>query len=187
MKKHTETPWKTLATRPIYSNRWLSLREDSVELPDGRTTIYGVVSCGECVGVLPFVDHDSVLLVRQYRYVARRPTWEMPTGGVHPGESVEEAAQRELAEEAGHHALRLTHLSTYHTSKSVMDETAHLFLAAELVAAEVLPDDTEFITVRRFPFEVALGMVLSGEIVDSMTIIAVLRAHQLRENTARQR
>ncbi len=182
MKKLTETPWRTLSTKPIYRNPWISLREDSVELPDGRTTIYGVVSCADCVGVLPFVDRDTVLLVRQYRYVARRATWEMPTGGVHAGESLEEAAQRELAEEAWHRAGRLTHVSTYHTSKSVMEETAHLFLAEELVSARVRPDETEFISVRSFPFETALQMVLSGEIVDSMTIIAILRASQIRQD-----
>jgi len=180
MSKLSETPWKTLSTRPIYSNRWLALREDLVELPDGRTTIYGVVSCGECVGVLPFLDPDTVLLVRQYRYVARRVTWEMPTGGVHPAESIEEAAQRELAEEIGHRAGRLVRVSTYHTSKSVMDETAHLFLGEEMVRVELPPDETEFIEVRPFPFEEALRMVLSGEIVDSMTIIAVLHAARRR-------
>ncbi|MGH7479312.1 MAG: NUDIX domain-containing protein, partial [Candidatus Methylomirabilales bacterium] len=131
MTKPSETPWKTLSTRSIYSNKWISLREDLVELPDKRTTIYGVVDCGQCVGILPFVDPDTVLLIRQYRYVARRVTWEMPTGGVHPGESLDEAAQRELAEEIGYRASRLIPVSTYHTSKSVVDETAHLFLAEE--------------------------------------------------------
>ena len=181
MKKHSETPWRTLATKAIYSNRWLSLREDLVELPDGRTTIYGVVNCGQCVGVLPFLDPDTVLLIRQYRYVARRVTWEMPTGGVHAAESVEQAAQRELSEEIGYRADRLTHLSTYHTSKSVMDETAHLFLGEELVKLELPPDDTEFIEVRPFPFQEALRMVLSGEIVDGMTIITVLLAARTKE------
>jgi len=180
MKRHTETPWKTISTTPIYSNRWLSLREDSVELPDGRTTIYGVVSCGECVGVLPFVNRDTIVIVRQYRCVAPRATWAMPTGSAHPGESVEAAAQRELAEEAGHRASRLTHVSTYHTSKSVMDETAHLFIAEDLVPAPGRPDETEFISVRRFPFDAVVQMVVSGEIVDGMTIIAVLRARQMR-------
>jgi len=178
MTTFAETPWKTLSTKPIYGNRWLSLREDSVELPDGRTTIYGVVTCGHCVGVLPFVDRDTVLLIRQYRYVAGRATWEMPTGGVHAGEALEDAAQRELAEETGHRAQRLTRISTYHTSKSVVDETAHLFVGEELVAAPVRPDDTEFIAVRPFPFASALDMVLSGEIVDSMTIIHAARARE---------
>lgn len=180
MKRISEIPWKTMSTRSIYQNRWLSLREDLVELPNGRTTIYGVVSCGECVGVLPFLDPDTVLMIRQYRYVAGRTTWEMPTGGVHAGESVEGAAQRELAEEVGYRAGRLTRLSTYHTSKSVMDETAHLFLGEEMAKLALPKDETEFIEIRPFPFRDALGLVLSGEIVDSMTIIAVLHTARRR-------
>ena len=180
MSRLSEVPWKRLSTRPIYQNRWLSLREDVVELPNGRTTIYGVVSCGECVGVLPFLDSETVLLVQQYRYVARRATWEMPTGGVHAGESVEGAAQRELVEEIGHRAGRLTPITTYHTSKSVMDETAHLFVGEDLVNLALAPDETEFIEVRPFPFREVERMVLSGEIVDSMTIIAVLHATRTR-------
>jgi len=181
MKNWSETTWKTLSSKPIYRNPWLSLREDLVELPDGRTTIYGVVTCGHCVGVLPFVDPETVLLIRQYRYVARRPTWEMPTGGVHDGESIEAAAQRELAEETGHRAVRLTPVSTYHTSKSVVDETAHLFVGENLEKLELPADETEFIEVRPFPFVEVLRMVQAGEIVDSMTIIAALQAARQRE------
>lgn len=62
-------PWKTLSTRHIYQNDWMSVREDVAEMPNGRTTLYGVCTFGECVGVLPFVDEDHVLMVRQYRYV----------------------------------------------------------------------------------------------------------------------
>ncbi len=173
-------PWKRLASRSIYQNRWLSLREDQVELPDGRTTIYGVVTCGDCVGVLPFVDRDRVLLVQQYRYVAGRTTWEMPTGGVHPGESLEAAAQRELQEEAGYRAGRLKKIVAYHTSKSVLDETAHLYLAEELQPVHgQATDDTEFIKTQLFPFPMLLGMVMDGEILDGMTIVAVLHVARL--------
>ena len=129
-------PWRTRSSRTIYQNPWLRLREDLVELPSGRTTIYGVVSTGACVGVLPFLDPDTVVLVRQYRYVAGRHTWEMPTGGVGPGEPIQAAAQRELAEESGYRAGRLEPVCVYHTSKSVMDETAHLFLASDLTRAD---------------------------------------------------
>jgi ADP-ribose pyrophosphatase len=177
----SEAPWRQLSSRPVYANKWISVREDLVALPDGRTTIYGVVSCGQCVGLLPLLDRDTVLLVRQYRYVAGRPTWEMPTGGVHPGETLEQAAQRELAEETGHRARRLRHLSTYHTSKSVVDEVAHLFLAEGLRKAETASDDTEFIEVRSFAFDTVLRMVLEGEIVDGMTVIAVLLMARRRE------
>jgi ADP-ribose pyrophosphatase len=172
-------PWEQKSTRRIYQNPWISLREDLVELPDGRTTIYGVVTCGECVGVLPFLDPNTVLMIKQYRYVAKRVTWEMPTGGMHAGESREEAAQRELAEEIGYRAGKLTWLSTYHTSKSVVDETAHLFLGEDLSRVELSPDETEFIEVRPFAFEEVLRMVLRSEVTDSMTVIGVLHAARL--------
>jgi ADP-ribose pyrophosphatase len=178
--KSAEVPWERKLTRPVYQNQWISLREDIVELPNGRTTIYGVVTCSECVGVLPFLDPKTVLMIKQYRYVAQRVTWEMPTGAMHRGESAEAAAQRELSEEIGYQAEKLTWLSTFHTSKSVVDETAHVFLGENLVYVELQPDETEFIEVRAFPFAEVLRMVLQSEITDSMTIIAVLQAARLR-------
>ena len=72
-------------------------------------------------------------------------------------------------------------MSTYHTSKSVVDETAHLFLAEGLHSADTTPDETEFIDVRAFPFDTVLQLVLEGEIVDSMTIVAMLLAARRRE------
>ena len=175
------TQWQQLSSRPVYANKWMAIREDQVRLPDGRETIYGVVDCGNCVGVLPFVDPDHVLLVGQFRYVAQRFTWEMPTGGVRPGETLEAAAQRELAEEAGRRAGRLTWISTYHTSKSVMNETAHLYLGEELALADRPPDDTEFIERRVFPFREVVEMVRRSDITDSMTVIAVLHAALRKE------
>ena len=79
-------PWKTLASRAVYENPWMRLREDVAEMPDGRTTIYGVVTFGDCVGVVPFVDKDHVLLVRQYRTGAHQSLLELPAGGLEPGE-----------------------------------------------------------------------------------------------------
>jgi ADP-ribose pyrophosphatase len=173
----SEEPWQTVSSREVYRNPWTHLREDVVRLPDGRTTIYGVVTFGECVGILPLADDGRVLLVRQYRYVQGTATWEMPTGGVKNGESLEAAARRELLEEAGLQAARLTHLSSYHTSKSVVRETAHLYLAEGLAVVETQErDETEFISTAWQPFETVLAMVLSGEIMDSMTVIAVLIA-----------
>ena len=149
-------------------------------MPDGRTTIYGVVQCAPAVGVLPFLDADTVVLVGQYRYVAGGFYWEMPTGAAAAGEGLEAAVQRELGEEAGYRAGRLTRLGTIHTSKSVVDETAHLYMADDLVPVAHEPDATEFIEVRTFPFADVLRMVEAGEIKDAMTVIAVLHAARRR-------
>lgn len=174
-------PWKTLASHPIYANAWMRLREDVAELPDGRTTIYGVVSTGHCVGVLPFLDDDRVLLVRQYRYVfGESQRWEMPTGGVHAGETPAQAAQRELREEVGYSAERLDWACTYYTSKSIVEEVAHLYLGFGLTASALPPDATEFLELGALPFAAVLDLVVRSEIRDSMTVIAVLHAARLR-------
>jgi ADP-ribose pyrophosphatase len=169
-------PWRTLSSRRVYENPWIRVREDLAEMPDGRTTPYGVVECRPSVGVLPMLDRSRVVLVGQYRYVAGAFRWEMPTGAMHPGESEEAAAQRELREEAGYEAERLVKLCTFETSKSVVDETAYLYLAEGIRPARGEPDPTEFIEVGVFEFDEVLRMVEHSEIRDAMTVIAVLHA-----------
>jgi ADP-ribose diphosphatase len=179
-RAHARAAWRTLTTRPVYTNPWMRLREDIAEMPDGRTTIYGVVECKPAVGVLPFLDERRVVLVGQYRYVARDFFWEMPTGGMRPGESETDALQRELGEEAGYEAARFTKLCTFHSSKSIVDETAHLYMAEGLHRVEREADDTEFIEVRAFDFDDVVRMVERSEIKDAMTVIAVLHAARRR-------
>jgi ADP-ribose pyrophosphatase len=174
-------PWKTQSSREVYRNKWIDVREDIAEMPNGRTTIYGVVTMSGAVGVLPFLDDGRVVMVRQYRYVqGETHRWEMPTGGIYPGEPLEEAARRELREEIGYTAGRLEHVSTFYTSKSVCDETAHIYLGYDLAPAAAVPDDTEFLEIAALPFGEVLDMVLRSEIRDSMTVIAVLHAARLR-------
>jgi ADP-ribose diphosphatase len=180
LSEHARTPWHQRSTRSVYENPWIRVREDIAELPDGRTTLYGVVECPPCIGVLPFLDDDTVVLVGQYRYVARDFFWEMPTGGMKPGESEEAAVQRELAEEAGYASGRLVKLCEFHTSKSIMREVANIYLAEALSPVPRTPEDTEFIEVRAFPFDDALRMVLDSEIKDAMTVIGILHAARLR-------
>jgi len=172
--------WRTLTTREVYVNPWIRVREDIAALPDGRTTLYGVIEVPPAVGVLPFLDARTVVLVGQYRYVARGFYWEMPTGGMKPGETEEAAAQRELTEEAGYEATRLIKLCSMYSSKSVLDEVAHLYLAEGLRPATRAGDDTEFIEIRPFAFQEAVRMVETSEIRDAMSVIAILHAARRR-------
>lgn len=173
--------WRTLSSRLVYENPWTRVREDIAEMPNGKTTVYGVIEIGDCVGVLPFLDDDHVVMVRQYRYVfGEDHRWEMPTGGVKPGETLEEAARREMREEVGYDARQLQLISTYFTSKSIMHEIGHLFIGRGLTQIEAVPDETEFLEVAVFPFDRVLHMVLESQIRDSMTVIAVLLAARLQ-------
>jgi len=174
-------PWKTISSRIVYQNPWTTIREDIAEMPNGKQTIYGVMENGLAVGVLPFIDADHVIMVRQYRYVfAENHRWEIPTGAVKPGESLVTAARRELREEIGYDATELQPISTFFSSKSMVQEIAHLFIGRKLERAEAEPDETEFLEVKIFPFEEILHMVLESKIRDSMSVIAVLHAARLR-------
>ncbi len=175
-------PWNTLSSRQVYQNPWTRVREDIAEMPNGKTTVYGVIECADCVAVLPFLDDNHVVMVRQYRYVfGENHRWEMPSGGVKSDENIEAAARRELREEVGYDAQLLQHVSTYFTSKSIMREVGHLFIGMRLTQVRATPDETEFLEVAVFPFDKVLQMVIDSEIRDSMTVIAVLHASRLRQ------
>ena len=176
-------PIERLGGREVYRNPWITVREDRVRFPHGHEGIYGVVTTNPCVGMLPFIDDHHVVLVRQWRYIIDQATWEMPTGGCLPGEAAEVAAQRELREEIGYEAGRLEPLATFDSSKSVVEERATVFAARDLRAASTTElDETEHLHVAVFPFADVLDMVLRSEIVDAMTVIAVLRAaHDARD------
>ena len=172
--------WKTLSSRVAYENPWTRVREDIAEMPNGQTTVYGVVECVDAVGVLPFLDDDHVVMVRQYRYpFGENHRWEMPTGAVKPGETLEAAARRELREEVGYDATELTHVATNYSSKSIMREICHLYLGRGLNQAKAVPDETEFLEVAVLPFCDVLELVLASKIRDSMTVIGVLHAARL--------
>jgi 8-oxo-dGTP pyrophosphatase MutT (NUDIX family) len=173
MGHETENPWRTLGSRRVYENPWISVREDSVIRPDGEPGIYGVVHYkNTAVGVLPAED-DHVYLVGQYRYPLERYSWEIPEGGCPQDEEPLEAARRELREETGFEAGNWRRLGEAFLSNSVADEYAVWFLATDLVAGEPQNEGTEVIGVRRVPLREAVAMTMDGRITDALSILAL--------------
>jgi 8-oxo-dGTP pyrophosphatase MutT (NUDIX family) len=173
MGHETENPWRTLGSRRVYENPWISVREDSVIRPDGEPGIYGVVHYkNTAVGVLPAED-DHVYLVGQYRYPLERYSWEIPEGGCPQDEEPLEAARRELREETGFEAGNWRRLGEAFLSNSVADEYAVWFLATDLVAGEPQNEGTEVIGVRGVPLREALAMTMDGRITDALSILAL--------------
>lgn len=168
-------PWTLLHQRVVYENPWIRLREDQVIRPDGNPGIYGVVEFKQlAVGVLPVDDLGRVWLVGQYRYPLGCYSWEIPEGGCHPGETPEEAAHRELREETGLEAVHLERFGASHLSNSVSNELAIVFRATELREGPSSPEGVERLQVRRVEWEEAWAMLRSGQITDSMSVIALL-------------
>jgi len=175
--EETTNPWTTLEQRLVYDNPWIRVREDQVINPSGGRGIYGVVHFhNRAVGVIPVDEEDHTWLVGQYRYTLDRYEWEIPEGGAPPGESLEDAARRELEEEVGLVAGRLERiLSGIQTSNSVTDEEGYVFLATELTPGIHAPEPTEKLRVRRVSLEEAFALAENGGIRDALSVAGLLR------------
>ena len=97
----TENPWKRIESRTVYTNPWLTLREDRVIRPDGKSGIYTVVETRIATGVVALTPDEEIYLIGQYRYPTEEYSWEIVEGGSDPGEDPLDTAKRELREEAG--------------------------------------------------------------------------------------
>jgi 8-oxo-dGTP pyrophosphatase MutT (NUDIX family) len=162
--------------RVAYENPWMTVWHDEVIRPDGSDGIYGVVHFeNTAVGVLVLDDQDRTVLVGQHRYTLDEVSWEIPEGGVPPGESALDGARRELREETGLEATTWVELAHLTLSNSITDERAVLFLATGLTHGEAAPEPSESLEVRWLPFSDVLAMTLDGRIHDVLTVVAVER------------
>jgi ADP-ribose pyrophosphatase len=170
---------QVIDSQSIYSGRIVRLRLDTVRLPDGTTTVREIISTPGAVVIVPLTEDGQVRMVRQYRPAAGEYLLELPAGTLEPGESPEEAAPRELAEETGDRAGRWRRLAGFYTVPGICDEYLHLFLATGLARGDARPESDEFIEVMTLPLPVALDMVARSEIRDAKTMIGLLMASGL--------
>ena len=120
---------------------------------------------------------------RQYRYAHGRTFFEIPAGKLDsPDEDPLEAAKRELREETGAIADKMTYLGRIDPTPALINEKIHLYLAERLSFGERELDDDEFLTVEAHPLPDLVDMVMSGEIKDSKTQIAVLKYDRILNN-----
>jgi len=177
---HNFSPAKTLERKEIWRGSVGSFGEDDVELPNGRRTTLALLKHPGAAAVVPFVDEEHVLLLRQYRYAAGDTLWEIPAGKLDPQESPEHCALRELEEETGYSAERLTSLGHILTTPGFTDEVIHLYAAFDLKRGTLNLDADEAIETEILPFATVVTMACTGEIRDGKSVAALLRAHVLR-------
>ncbi|GGK66141.1 NUDIX domain-containing protein [Rufibacter glacialis] len=175
-----ENPWKTLDSRPVYSNPWISVREEQVINPGGGQGIYGIVSMkNKAIGIIPVDDEGNTWLVGQYRYPLKEYSWEIPMGGGPVEQDVLESAKRELKEETGFTAGQWTNIGRIHTSNSVTDEEGYIFLAEDLTAGETEFEETEDLKIWKLPLHEAVRMAMDSEITDAISIAGLLKAEKI--------
>src|SRR5436853_6182944 len=133
-----------LATRRMYSGKVVRLDVDTVRFPDGSTGELELVRHPGAAAVVPCASGPTgadpvILMLRQFRYAAAGPLWEIPAGTLAPGETPEACARRELLEEAGVSAEQVAPLTSTWTTPGITDEVIHLFLATRPTPGPAAP------------------------------------------------
>lgn len=173
--------WRTVSSRVVYENPWITVREDDAVAPDGRPALYGVVELRPSVFVVALTDDDEVVLVTTDRYTTGPASVEVPAGGT-DGQDPLVAARRELAEEAGLVARDWVQVGRMDALNGIARAVEHVFVARGLAPVDdagATSDEqaAEGITaVRTVPFADALAMVRTGEISDGETVAALAYA-----------
>ncbi len=100
--------------------------------------------------------------------------WELPAGGLEPGENKLAAAKRELVEETGYTAKRWQKALFFYVSPGFLDESMEVYLARGLRKGRARPEDDERIATRFFPLPQAVRMAMTGKIKDAKTLASLL-------------
>jgi len=171
--------FRRLSSERVYAGRLLKIDRDRVELPNGRTTDLEMVRHPGAAAIVPFIGDDEILMVRQFRYATSGFILEVPAGTLNPDEPPDACALREVEEEVGHRAGRMTKIGAIYTTPGFTDEIIHLYVARDLVPVRQNLDHDEVLTVERLPFRRALAMIREGGIIDAKSICALMLARDL--------
>lgn len=173
--------FETVAAVDHYAGR-STVRVETVRMPDGAEAEREIVVHDDAVAIVPVTEDGRVVLLRQYRQPIRDYVLEVPAGTLdHDGETIEQAAARELAEEAGYAAERLEHLVTFYNSAGWTDERTHVYLGRGARPAArpdgFAPEHEEAdMEVVHLGLADAVARARRGEIPDSKTLVGLLLA-----------
>ena len=168
----------TIETKIIHKGKFLTLKSDKVLLPNGKTSTREWLQHPGAVCCIPILPDGKIGLIKQYRYAVKEEMIEIPAGKLDQNEIPEKCALRELEEEIGYRANKLTLLANIYPAVGFTDEKMWLYLAEGLVKTKQSLDADEFLEIIPTKLHEAVDMVWSGKITDVKTIIGILWAQR---------
>jgi 8-oxo-dGDP phosphatase len=174
--------YRVLKSEPLFAGKIISVRRDTVQMPDGSSAEREIVDHPGAVGIVALDEHDRVVMVNQYRPALQLRLDELPAGLLDvDGESALEGARRELAEEVSLQADEWHVLLDLHTSPGFSDEAIRIYLARGLSATGhpdgfVVAGEEVGMTVTRVPLDEAVRLTLAGEITNAAAVAGILAA-----------
>lgn len=163
-----------LASKVVYQNKWMTVREDKIIRPSGAEGIYGVVDKPDCAVIIA-IDDGVIHLVQQYRYTVQQRCWELPQGAWESNPDADhcDLAKGELREETGLLAGKMEYVGPQFIAYGFLNQTCHVYLATQLTAVErQLDSEEEDLITRSFLIEEFEQMLIESKIKDGVTIAA---------------
>ena len=151
------------------------MRVDRILFDDGIEATREVVEHRGASVIIPLLEDQRVLLVRQYRYAIGKELLEIPAGTCDEGESPEDCAKRELQEETGFTCDDMEKVLECYVAPGYSTEKIHFYLARRLRRTQQDPDEDERISVEPVSIPEALAKIRNGEICDAKSICALFR------------
>ena len=172
MKKSTRA--KVLSSKLVYQGPVFGVRRDRVREPGGIEAARDVVTHSGSVVVLPVFPDGRILVIRQYRHAAGQFLWELVAGRKEPAESFTVGARRELLEETGYTARKLTRMMDVFPTPGFVAEKMVIFAAEGLTAGVAQPEADEKIVARKLTLREAEKWIRTGKIRDAKTVCGIL-------------
>jgi ADP-ribose pyrophosphatase len=165
---------RVISSETVFEGRVFGVRRDRVVEPQGVEAIREYVTHSGSVVVLPVFPDGRILLIRQYRFAARQYLWELVAGRKDEGEDFITGANRELEEETGYTARKLTQILDVFPSPGFVSENMVIFVAEGLTKGKARPEEDEKITQRKLSLADALKWIRSGAIRDAKSVAGIL-------------
>ena len=173
MKNSSKLPHTLNHRKEVYRGRIVNLVVDDITTHHGIHTIREVFQHPGGAAVVPVLPGGDVLLVRQFRYPMQEVLLELPAGKIDAGEPPEETAARELSEEVGFKAGRLTKIAECYSTPGFCDEKLHIYVAEDLTPMQASRDDDEDLEVVRLTRAELREHLQNGRFRDAKTIIGI--------------
>lgn len=169
-----------VATETIARTRLFRVETVHLRFSNGVETCYERLRSGKygAVLVVPLLDRDTVLLIREYTVGTERYELALPKGRIEAGEGMLAAANRELMEEAGFGAGRLTHLTSLTVAPGYMGHTTHIILAEDLYEERRMGDEPEEIEVVPWPLADLPALFAREDCTEARSIAALFMVRE---------
>lgn len=169
-------PYRLVESKHIHKGFAFELVKDRFELKavPGKVFTRELIKHPGAVVVIPFVDKDHIVLLRQFRYAVKGDLWEIPAGTLEPGEPTLDCAKRELEEETGFRAKKWKFLTRFYSAPGICNEVMTLYSAQDLLPGRKNLDHDEWIDHRVVSFKELMRMVRRGTIADGKTLVGIL-------------